>query len=384
MTTIFIWNNCQVSAGWSKFAKKCKLPVPEKWSHAVSGHASLMISEEWEKPIKDIASTKGILEEYGKLRTALEKLNESTPEHAGAMGKLEKQGERFEECLTDRSDLYVSFFPDAYAKSSHATNPVKKMILDKFGKNFGVNYFRRGLIHRSFWHDLLWENYVPDHIIRIPETAAQKQLMKKAWEDQRGKNDGDISYRFKYKNCSRLAARVLIAGFGNQLNLYWTGKVKARKIWTPLHVKRLAFKISQKVKGATALSWDEFVDEVVTKGTLPRNSGDKLKKYKRRSSVRGSSGADARFNYQKGKLSSKEDQNTAAFLEPLLGTINADNAGHIFGLGDTVNHALFHAAADMGLLQPDNGVSNAELDGTDIFSDDFDPTAGMFQFSTDA
>ncbi len=384
MTTIFIWNNCQVSATWNAALKKCKIKGSDKWSHAISGHAAVMISDDWEKPIKQIAQTKIILDEYDKLRVAWNKAKDGSAEQVAAQVKMEKQGALFEEQLTDKSESYVSFFPDEYNRSSHTSTPIADQIKKKLGINMSVSHFRKGLTHKSFWHDLLWENYVPDHIIFIPDTTAQKQNMKKAWDQHKNKKGGDISYRFKYKNCSRMASRVLIAGFGSLLGWYWSGKVAARKIWTPLHVKRLANNIATKVDGARALTWNEFVDDMVKRGVVPQASGQKLKKYKRRAGVRGSTEADARFTYTNGNLTGKGDQNSADFLEPVLGKKHANNVGHIYGLSYDFTKSALEIAQEMGLAQADNSVSEPELLGDDFFSDDFDPTAASgigFTFS---
>ncbi len=378
MTTVFVWNNCHISTAWNKMVGTVGLKGPAKWSHAVSGHAAVMISDEWEKPFKQIVQTKAILDEYDTLRVAWVKATKNSPEEIAARLKMEKQGALLEPCLTDKTELYTSFFPDEYERSSHETNPMVKKFNAKFNTKFSVNYFRKGLTHRSFWHDLLWEGYVPDHIIYLPETMAQKTKMKKSWLDHRTKKDGDLSYRFKYKNCSRMASRVIISGFGDLLNLYWSGKVAARKIWTPLHVKRLSFKLAEKITGAKALTWNEFVDDMVKKNVVPQASSEKLKKYKRRASVRGSSGADARFNYStKGTMDDKKNQNTADFLEPVLGKKPAQNVGHIFGLGTDFTESALEIAIRMGLAQADNSVPDDLLLGNDLFGEDFDPGAEL-------
>lgn len=272
MTTVFIWNNNQITY---RFAKLFKYGPAAK---AIEGHAALNIDDDF-APIVD----------------------GSVPNPAAPL---------------NNKASFVSWIP------SHC----------KWGHDWEESHHgkEKGVANRNFFEDLMFERYTPDHIIRIPNVPqANIGRMKTEWVRHLNPKDGrGQTYDFMMKNCSRVAARVLRKGWQKGGGNVKYGQL-VRGLWTPLMVKRLAFDL----RGATRsdipikMTWSNFVDELVDNGVIAYPTGVAMKKFRRRASNRGSSQADARFktrgswleHLRRGWRMDKEDDNfdaeTFVYLE---------------------------------------------------------------------
>ncbi|MBT3377185.1 MAG: hypothetical protein HN742_36230 [Lentisphaerae bacterium] len=102
----------------------------------------------------------------------------------------------------------------------------------------------------SFSRDGLLEKYLPDHIIRLKSLDVPVMLSK--WRDVRTKENAH--YRERVKNCSTIVGRILRAGSEKATCALWYGH---SVIWTPLKVKRLAFKL-----GGVEVDWKDFEQQL--------------------------------------------------------------------------------------------------------------------------
>ncbi len=346
MSTLFIWNNCIISHKLDKLLKKVRLGS-DKNSHEVTGHASFMIEDHWEKPFINPKETAMRLMEYDKLRMGYDPDDTKTIKLKIDMEKIEKEIETAH--FTDQRDIYVSWWPHDSKSSHRSSTPIKSWIKKHISSKIDEEFFRAANPYMCIWQDLLAEKYAPDHIIYIPETDKQRKAMQEKWIAERDKNEGAPSYRMQYKNCSRMAARVLLAGFSSSLKLKTRAWIKMRKIWTPLEVKRIGLKLVDRVSGAKVMTWDKWVDEVVGSAAVSMAVGKQMKALMKRASVRGSSGTKSRFEYgDDGKLDKKGDANHARWLTEVIPSgvegyesRAADNLGYIYSLDTKFNDAMY-------------------------------------------
>jgi hypothetical protein len=249
MSTVFIWNN-------KLFTNKLDI----KASKTVIGHAALQISDDFQQPIKDGA-------------------------------------------WFDEPD-YVSYWPS----SDDAELGKLGKLVDKIStKAVGMRKAAKGHKSQNFFADLLAEEYAPDHVIWIDSGINKVALdaMRKEWKETMEK-DGGPNWRADRKNCSRIASRVLRAGYGKflkiaglDMNLRF-GNL-AYGVWTPLMVKRMALELANKV-GGKELLWSEFLDKLQLKKAITPKAAKAFEGYKRRAENRGSSsGSTARFTFEGGK-----------------------------------------------------------------------------------
>ncbi|MCG8472393.1 MAG: hypothetical protein MI742_11105 [Desulfobacterales bacterium] len=236
MTTVFIWNNNQIT---HKISSKIGYTPSSK---AVIGHACMNIHDHF---------------------TSL--FNETF------------------DGLSNNDDSHVSWWP--------AGEGANKRDSVGTGKSSG-----------NLLHDVFLETYAPDHIIRIDNPPLSHiQRMEKEWEKQLKKEHEPGSYHFMKENCSRIVSRVLRRGYNMGRGNIKYGQV-ASGIWTPLMVKRLAMDLKggpKLDKPARQLTWSQFINELVEEGVIFPKTGSLLKLLKRRASNRGSSGANARFDFSK-------------------------------------------------------------------------------------
>lgn len=158
-----------------------------------------------------------------------------------------------------------------------------------------------GYADKNILNDLHYEGYAPDHIIRIPTTPASEDLMRNHWRDLRNKRvpdeldqrlpaeraDAAPSYRFKWKNCSRMVQRVLKSGnLSWSLNPFKWNVLRKHVIWTPLDVLDLALSY----QGAAKIQWFDWAQGQ----TLTINEKTLLSYFQRRHARHGSSGATPR------------------------------------------------------------------------------------------
>ncbi|MCG8470731.1 MAG: hypothetical protein MI742_02620 [Desulfobacterales bacterium] len=175
-----------------------------------------------------------------------------------------------------------------------------------------------GFMNQSFFKDLMHEGYAPDHIIRIPNPPKpvidRMQAERNKYEGH--KNGRDHHHDLTRKNCSRILSRVLRRGWGRGGGNIRYGQTVSG-LWTPLMVKRLALDL----KGGPGLnqpafqmSWDAFLKELEEKRHISRKMRFNLTFFMRRANNRGSSGADARFQFSRFKLEDRKMMNRPAQL----------------------------------------------------------------------
>ncbi len=383
MTTVFIWNNCEVSAKLNRFLRGLKKSWgKDQWSHTVTGHSSLLIDDKWLPPFvsENLDTAKDLLMKYDTERRAYNKEDELSSKGFKHKLQMDTYEETIKGLLTDQRENYVSWWPADSGTSSHSRNALAKFWNKHFKTTFDEDKAKAACPYVNIWQDLLEEGYAPDHVLRIPADITQTAAMLKKWKEEKAKRDGKPSYRLYYKNCSRMAARILLAGFNSELSLGTRMACKLRNIWTPLQVKRIGAELIKKIEGAQVLLWKDWVDEVVVAGALSIDAGTALKGLRRRASVRGSSGADARYKYDdSGKLLNKEEadkklKNTAGFLAPLLGAREAHNLGYIYSLSSQLNDAEFEAMQDMQKqLEELKSMKDHEEE------DELGPSLGLFE-----
>ena len=243
MTTVFIWNNNTVSYRMAKTVGYAPA------SKRISGHCAVNIDDHF-VPVVDAAG------DY--------------------------------DTFTDNKKSYVSWIP-SYMKRGHETEE---------SHHDGIV----GVGNRNFFADLCMETYAPDHIIRIPTPSkAHVERMRKEWEGHlQPKNGRGQTYDYKRKNCSRVVARVLRAGWNKGGGNIRYGQLVSG-LWTPLMVKRLALDLKGGPAGRVApivLTWDGFVSELVANGVISPTTGYQMRFFKKRATNRGSSMADGRFTVE--------------------------------------------------------------------------------------
>lgn len=258
MTTVFIWNNNLMTN---------KLSPQRK--HQVIGHAALSIDDQWDRGVGNDGN------------------------------------------WTDNTASYVSYWPSGVASILGGVDS----FFDKLTSNVvGMTRAKKAEKGRNFWSDLSIEGYAPDHIIRILHSrdAGSADRMRTSWTDTWNKPGGP-NYRADVKNCSRLAARVLKAGFPKKLPWNTTIGHNVKGIWTPLMVKRLALHLAEKV-GGRELTWSQFLDEQLNHDAISTEACAGFKLFMRRASNRGEgSGATARFQFDNGKFSEDRGKNPDVF-----------------------------------------------------------------------
>ncbi|MCG8470726.1 MAG: hypothetical protein MI742_02595 [Desulfobacterales bacterium] len=180
---------------------------------------------------------------------------------------------------------------------------------------------QQGFAQANIFTDLVYEGYAPDHIIRLPATPMQVEKMLAQWHKAKEKNarykevnvkykglvrsmehNYGPSYRYFAKNCSTMVIRVLKSA---QMKRKHFMKEALSIVWTPLTVKRYA----QNIHGAKNILWNDFVDELVSCGSISRDFSMLLKKFQRRHESSGASGAPAR-NLKSGKQSAYANKNS--------------------------------------------------------------------------
>ncbi|MCG8616985.1 MAG: hypothetical protein MI802_12270 [Desulfobacterales bacterium] len=241
---------------------------------AGSSHASVMIGNTWEAPLKETMESLVILDYYARLRRAWQHTRSGGRENIRTRRMMEKLGGLFATCLTDETAAYVS--------------PSSQV---------------HGNAVRSLWHDLLRKNRAPDRLMVFPETPDQRQRMLEWWQARRERRQPDDTLPFGNNNCCSTAAKVLIEGFGNQLPIYWRGLSLVRKDWCAADLGTLIYQICRAVDGSRELSWDDFVEEMAENQVIPCESGPFL---------------------------TTADGGCAGFLTPVLGEEPAQMVDHIF------------------------------------------------------
>lgn len=168
------------------------------------------------------------------------------------------------------ADNFVSFWPGALASPG------------KFGyTNFndgwkpGVKFMATA--KPSVFADVALEGYAPDHVIRI--TGLTVNTMKAKWRAIRNSNK---DYKFLRNNCSTAVAHVL------QSAVPWY-KNHHHRIWTPCDIRDYAAKLG------TTMLWADFIDELEQAKVATTEQLDLLRRVKRRSAARGTSGGTAKY-----------------------------------------------------------------------------------------
>ena len=298
MTTVFIWNNNLIPN---------KLNPQKK--HVVIGHAAVNIADTWVRPDVDDKDNYVSFWPGGGHFFCTSCNQEYAKEDDDIM--LIRQGQDTVSLLTYSQSRWAIVEGEDIVGVKCITCGEEMDMNDLRGKSLkrdnkaaskvGMTTAVVGTANDNFWRDLTFEGYAPDHIIRI--TDGNAHAMRQLWKELRQRKEGkthDPHYKAADKNCSRMASRVLRAGWntkilGMDLNIRFGNWV--RGIWTPLQVKRLAMSI----KGAKTLTWTEFADEISSKNALPPTlSLTHFKKWYRRASNRGSSEATPRFDFRKG------------------------------------------------------------------------------------
>ena len=240
MTTVFVWNNNQIT---TKIASRMHYTAAAK---EVVGHVSMHIDDDF-LPVVD-----------------------------------EETGFGFD-------DGHVSWLPAGTPETGKRRGPE---VREKMAADLGPNFLA----------DLTFENYAPDHVIRIPNPPlAYLNRMRSMRARHEELKNGEVQhYDFHRKNCSRVVSRVLRNGWKKTGGNFKYGQV-VRGLWTPLMVKRLAIDL---VGGpglnqpAHALTWHEFLWEMVQQKAVMPETANLMAHFKRRADNRGSSQADARFQFK--------------------------------------------------------------------------------------
>ncbi|MCP3943167.1 MAG: hypothetical protein GY710_16995 [Desulfobacteraceae bacterium] len=320
MTTVFIWNNNQIT---HRFAKVFKYGPAQK---EITGHSALNIDDNFTSLI-DIRAPE-ILEPL------------------------------------DNKKSYVSWIP-SNMKWGHSCEE-------------SHNHKDRGVGNRSFMADLLNEKYAPDHIIRIPNVSNEvMNRMRREWKRHLDPKLGrGQTYDLYRKNCSRITSRVLRRGWAKGgFNIRYGQLISG--LWTPLMVKRLALDLKGKGQKDLAfkMSWDDLVNELVAKDVISGVTGFVMKKFRRRSSNRGSSMADARFkikgswrsHFKKGWSMSREDRNldgeVFVYTELVGRSVNMKIARKIFANWLSITNLGFALGDDVEAVDSINKLVEANIKG---------------------
>lgn len=271
MTFVMIWNNNMVSSKLARF--------DNARTHEFPGHAALQITDMFDKIW-----------------------------HRADDGSWD---------LTEDVE-YVSWIPSS--DESHRAR--------KREDEYGATHYDAGMMNESFFADLGYEGYAPDHIIHIPSDRFQENRMKAKRLEVISK-PGGASYRFNVKNCSDIASRILKAGFSGRKSILSSFFYRKKIIWTPLEVKRLALHLP----GARTVKWRPFLVRLMAGRKFDMTTCDHLKAFQRRSNTRGSSNAPARFVFSGGKgLNFKNRQKT----------VNAKNKADFYKSSLKAQGAAFH------------------------------------------
>lgn len=173
--------------------------------------------------------------------------------------------------LVAGTDDYVSFWPgsmtDAGPKNAFTFND---------GWKFGVKFM--AMSKPSLFADVALEGYAPDHVIRINNLDVRKMVA--CWRSIRSKPNA--SYKFLRKNCSTIVAQVLQA-----VSPFY--KTPHHQIWTPCDVRDFALNLGR------PMLWSDFIDELEGKLWGSKEQLALLRRVKRRSAARGTSGGVAKF-----------------------------------------------------------------------------------------
>ncbi len=268
MTTLFIWDDYQVHTKWDSFTLKYingldkrKMGVEGTAARMISntnweafckrytineadweGSAALMISDDEGSPFADIEGIAAILEYYKELGRAWQMAGHGSRDYAIAQKKMKRLDKVLASCLVDQSDNYVSTLSE--------TN----------------QYYSKNI-----WSDILRKGRIPDHIIYIRETRAQREQMRDWWLRQKAEWPEGTRFKPQEPNCFQMVAHAIIEGFQcHQLMfriLFW----KLKKFRSPSDIRSLALKIGRCAEEYKVLSWSAFVDEMVKKKVIPKD-----------------------------------------------------------------------------------------------------------------
>jgi hypothetical protein len=143
-------------------------------------------------------------------------------------------GNAFDKETGSPSSNYVSWWPVGHAAQ-----------FDLLGALSGA---QKGTRSSSFIRDVIFEGYLPDHVIKMATTAEQEEKMRAAWCSIFNKRGG-ASYKEFRKNCSTIVARILHARGVHAKK--WA--VDCNWVWTPADVAGLA-----KGAGGASMKWRDF------------------------------------------------------------------------------------------------------------------------------
>jgi hypothetical protein len=229
MATVFVWENHFIKRPWKAF--------DPTWT----GHSSLCITD-------NFVDTRALV------------ANDDDPHNI----KMEVDGSSA--ALVNGTDDFVSFWPGAF--DSRGPKDVNNF---NDGWKMGVTFM--AMSKPSIFADVALETYAPDHVVRITTLDVLKMTAK--WRHIRSK-DG-AHYKFLRKNCSTIVAHVMQAGSPWYNNDHYM-------IWTPTNVRDYALKLG------TSMLWSDFIDELENKLFGTKEQLALLRKAKRRSGSRGTSG----------------------------------------------------------------------------------------------
>ena len=141
-------------------------------------------------------------------------------------------GEAFEKPRVALNGNYASWLPSANIGS------------------FGVKgFFKRN--KEASWNfsiaeDIVYETYLPDHVIKLDTDAAKENAMQAEWNAIRNKKNA--SYAAFRKNCSTIVSRILHAGG------FYSRKWAENNnwVWAPSDIRQLATSA-----GGTFMKWKD-------------------------------------------------------------------------------------------------------------------------------
>lgn len=178
--------------------------------------------------------------------------------------------------VADNDNSYVSWWPVRGVDFK-----VPAMIKNVFQKA------KTGRVRHTFTDDLVFEEYLPDHVIRLDTSAEQENDMRAAWRAVFLK-DGGSTYKSLRKNCSTIVSRVLHAG-----GFYakkWA--VDCNFAWSPADIRKLAL-----AAGGEAMQWPAFLEVLAENDIRPADfknfEGDSI--YQARSGRYCTTGAPCKY-----------------------------------------------------------------------------------------
>jgi hypothetical protein len=174
--------------------------------------------------------------------------------------------------LVNGSDDSVSYWPGKL-DSGGPKNATGNFTQDAW--KIGVSFMAAS--KPSIFADVALETYAPDHVVRVKKLDVHKMVAK--WRTIRSKNNAH--YKLLRKNCSTVVAHVMQAGSPWYKNDHYMS-------WTPTNVRDYALKIGQ------PMLWSDFIDELEDKMFATKDQLELLRKVKRRSAARGTSGGLAK------------------------------------------------------------------------------------------